>query len=173
MVSICLPPDPLLFLGDSHKPHCASPCMQVSPVGHISPLKLKPKTDTNLHSGKSVGHQESTFVQRSSLTSGSHQCAGYDVDVRVWACGRHSWPRRKRRGCLMGDACERHANAALSAALEDRDRRSKSVECTGVHWREKVSLQVSLRASRLKEIGTGVCDFEDHAAVHQGTTLPR
>ena len=73
----------------------------------------------------------------------------------------------------MGDACERRANAALSAALEDRDRRSESVECTGVHWREKVSLQVSLRASRLKEIGTGVCDFEDHAAVHQGTTLPR
>src|SRR5476651_1299427 len=125
MVSICLPPDLLFFWGGSHKPDCASPCVQVSPVTTFSPLKLKPKTDTNLHSGKSVGHQESTFVQRSSLTSGSHQCAGYDVDVRVWACGRHSWPRRKRREGSMGDACERHANAALSAALEDRDRRSK------------------------------------------------
>src|SRR5476649_2601389 len=72
MASICLPPDPLLFLGGPHKLHCATPCMQVSPVAGISPLKLKPQTDTNLHSGKSVGHQESTFVQRSSFVGHSH-----------------------------------------------------------------------------------------------------
>src|SRR5471032_1523524 len=97
MVSICLPPDLLFFWGGSHKPDCASPCVQVSPVTTFSPLKLKPQTDTHLHSGESVGPPESTFVQRSSLGRFALNPLNVMEAHECHACQRPSRPREIRR----------------------------------------------------------------------------